>query len=313
MSIRTILAVGSIATDWLELPDGRKGETLGGSATYFLLAASRFAPVHVVGIVGSDFPEGGMELFREHASNLDDLQVVDGKTFRWGGRYHGDWENRTTLYTELGVFETFKPTVSPRNRKCSLIYLGNIQPSLQLSVLRQAENRKKEVICDTMNLWIETAKDELLKVLRQTDVLLLNESEVSLLAGVSDFVSAAHAVRELGPSRVVVKRGPKGSTLVSESETISINAFSVPKVVDPTGAGDSFAGGFVGALARGESIVEALMAGSAVASFCVEGFGLTGLQSISDEDLAHRMEVIRGESRSGLNSQGRLGKLSRSD
>ncbi|MEE9168041.1 MAG: PfkB family carbohydrate kinase [Candidatus Neomarinimicrobiota bacterium] len=296
MSARTILAVGSIAIDWLELPDGRERETLGGSATYFLLAASRFAPVHVVGIVGSDFPEAGMHLFKKHAANLDDLQVTHGKTFRWGGRYHGDWESRTTLFTELGVFETFRPALSPVNRKCDVIFLGNIQPSLQLDVLDQSENHGRVVVCDTMNLWIETTKDDLLKVLQLTDILLLNEQEASLLTGVSDLEEAVSAIQELGPSQVVVKRGSMGSFLVTGSEKTHIGAFPVKTVSDPTGAGDSFAGGFVGDLARGESIVEALMAGSAVASFCVEGFGVEGLIKIEEDELTHRINAIREKS-----------------
>jgi len=293
MSNKTILAVGSIAIDWLELPDGRKGETIGGSATYFLLAANRFAPVHVVGIVGTDFPEDGMQIFREHAANLDDLQIVDGETFRWGGRYHADREERTTLYTELGVFEEFRPVLSRENRKCPIIFLGNIQPALQLEVLRQAENSDRRIICDTMNLWIETTRDDLMKVIREIDVLLLNESEVFLLTGISSLVEAAHSILKMGPRHVVVKQGANGATLVNEAETIHSIAFPVTGVVDPTGAGDSWAGGFVGALASGESLTHALVAGSAIASYCVEGFGIEGFELISDDDLRQRMDFIR--------------------
>ena len=293
-----ILAVGSIAIDWLELPDGRKGETLGGSATYFTLAASLFAPVHVVGIVGSDFPREGMELFERYAANLDDLQIVDGKTFRWGGRYHSDWEERTTLFTELGVFEDFKPSLSQKNRKCQTLFLGNIQPSLQLEVLQQMEENDRRVVSDTMNLWIETTKDDLLRVLQQTDILLLNEGEASFLTGMSGMVDAGHRIREMGPEKVVVKQGSQGATVVQESGIIHTDVFPVSRVADPTGAGDAFAGGFVGALANGESLAEALVTGSAVASLCVEEFGIEGLQKMSRDDLMHRMDVIR--QRSGL-------------
>jgi len=293
MSTNSILVVGSIAIDWLELPNGRKGEVLGGSTTYFLILASRFAPVHVVGIVGSDFPEEGRKIFRDHASNLDDLQVVEGKTFRWGGRYHEDWEDRTTLYTELGVFETFNPILSSENRRCPTVFLGNIHPSLQLEVLKQIENNKKCVVCDTMNLWIQTTREDLLSVLQRINILLLNESEASLLTGISNLIDAAHRIRELGPEFVVVKQGSMGATLVSESEIIHSEVFPIKRIIDPTGAGDSFAGGFVGALAEEKSLSEALILGSTVASFCVEGFGIEGLMDISDEELQQRVDFLR--------------------
>lgn len=293
MSAKPILVVGSIAIDWLELPDGRKGEALGGSTTYFLLTASLFAPVHVVGIVGTDFPEEGMELFRQHAAGLKDLQIVEGKTFRWGGRYHADGEERTTLFTELGVFETFKPVLGSENRNRSIVFLGNIQPSLQLDVLKQIRGRQRRVVCDTMNLWINTARDDLMEVLKKTDILLLNESEAELLTGVSDIAEAAHAIMELGPGHVVVKQGPGGAALVNESERVHVDAYPVSPVVDPTGAGDCFAGGFVGALAKGSSLAEAVVAGTATASFCVEGFGIDGLLNIMDNDLVQRMDAVR--------------------
>ena len=293
MSINSVLVVGSIAIDWLELPDGRKGEVLGGSTTYFLLSSRFLARIHVVGIIGSDFPENGKKIFRDHAANLEDLQTIKGKTFRWGGRYHADWEDRTTLYTELGVFEQFKPVLSKENRKCPTIFLGNIHPSLQLDVLKQIEHGDKRIICDTMNLWIETTHEDLLEVLQRIDILLLNESEASLLTGISNLVDAAHRIREMGPEHVVVKQGPKGAILVSELETIHTGVFPVDKVIDPTGAGDSFAGGFVGSLARGDSLSDALVWGSAVGSFCVEGFGINGLQNISVKKIQERVDFIR--------------------
>ncbi|MFQ6616459.1 MAG: PfkB family carbohydrate kinase [Fidelibacterota bacterium] len=292
MASDSVVAVGSIALDWLEFSDGTKGDILGGSATYFTLAASLFAPVHLVGIVGTDFPSEGMDLLKERAANVDDLQVVEGKTFRWGGRYHEDWETRTTLYTELGVFEGFRPRLSPVNRQAPFVFLGNIQPSLQLEVLAQAENPDRTVICDTMNLWINTAREDLDRVLGQIDILLINDEEAGLLSGVSEIAESARKIMDMGPAVVVVKRGGKGSTLMGRKESFEVGAYGVSRVVDPTGAGDSFAGGLVGTLAGGGSLREALVAGSAVASFCVERFGIEGLKTLTLEDVKERMETI---------------------
>ena len=296
MSAKPILTVGSIAIDWLELPDGRKGEVIGGSATYFTMSAGRFAPVHVVGVVGSDFPQQGMDIYHEYAANTVDLQTKDGNTFRWGGRYHSDWERRTTLYTELGVFESFSPRLSTENRGCPFVCLGNIQPALQLSVLNQLGDRESLVICDTMNLWIETTRDDLLQVLRKTDILLLNENEARLLTGVFEIVDAANQIRSMGPDTVVVKQGSSGATLVDDSGAVHAGVYSIERIVDPTGAGDCFAGGFVAALASGKSMKSALVAGSATASFCVEGFGTEGMLNLTEETLQKRMDVVSDRS-----------------
>ncbi|MFQ6675988.1 MAG: PfkB family carbohydrate kinase [Fidelibacterota bacterium] len=293
MASHCVVAVGSIALDRLEFSDGTQGETLGGSATYFTLAATLFAPVRLVGIVGTDFPREGMDLLKERAASVDDLQVVEGKTFRWGGRYHADRENRTTLYTELGVFEGFRPRLSPVSRRCPFVFLGNIQPSLQLEVLGQAEHRDRTVVSDTMNLWISRAREDLDRVLKGTDILLINDEEAHLLTGVDDIVASARTIMQMGPRAVVVKRGGQGSLLVDKKEAVKVGAYPVPAVVDPTGAGDSFAGGFVGTLAGGGSLQEAAVAGSAVASYCVEGFGIEGLASVTLEEVKSRMERVR--------------------
>ncbi len=289
---KPVLVVGSIALDWLEMPDGQKGEVIGGSATYFTLAACKFSPVHVVGIVGSDFPKRGMALFRKHAANLDDLQVLEGKTFQWGGRYHEDWENRTTLFTELGVFERFQPRLSSANKKIKNVFLANIQPTLQLDVLNQIEDPDM-VVCDTMNLWIDIARESLEGVLERVDVLLVNDSESHLLTGETDPVTAAKEIINMGPETVVVKLGKQGAILVTASNVIRVGAYHVKIVKDPTGAGDSFAGGFVGGLASGLSMVEALVAGSSVASFCVEGFGTEGLEGVTMNSIKHRSQMIK--------------------
>lgn len=292
MTADAILTVGSIAIDWLEMPDGTKGEVLGGAATYFTLAASQFAPVHVVGVVGTDFPQEGHDLFKTHAANLDDLQVMDGKTFRWGGRYHENWENRTTLFTELGVFGDFKPVISEGNRRCSIVFLANIQPSLQLDVLEQME-APRLVITDTMNLWIDTALSDLHEVIAKTDILLLNDNEAEMLTGLSDPEEAGRELCRQGPQSVVVKLGSRGALLVEEERNVPVAAYQIDRVVDPTGAGDSFAGGLVGALAAGESLVSALITGSAVASFTVESFGPVELIDLDKQEIIRRMSIIK--------------------
>lgn len=292
MTANAILTVGSIAIDWLEMPDGTKGEVLGGAATYFTLAASQFAPVHVVGVVGTDFPQEGHDLFKTHAANLDDLQVMDGKTFRWGGRYHENWENRTTLFTELGVFGDFKPVISEGNRRCSIVFLANIQPSLQLDVLEQME-APRLVITDTMNLWIDTALSDLHEVIAKTDILLLNDNEAEMLTGLSDPEEAGRELCRQGPQSVVVKLGSRGALLVEEERNVPVAAYQIDRVVDPTGAGDSFAGGLVGALAAGESLVSALITGSAVASFTVESFGPVELIDLDKQEIIRRMSIIK--------------------
>jgi len=292
MTADAILTVGSIAIDWLEMPDGTKGEVLGGAATYFTLAASQFAPVHVVGVVGTDFPQEGHDLFNTHAANLDDLQVMDGKTFRWGGRYRENWENRITLFTELGVFGDFKPVISEGNRHCPIVFLANIQPSLQLDVLKQME-APRLVITDTMNLWIDTALSDLQKVIDKTDILLLNDNEAEMLTGLSDPEEAGRELCRQGPQSVVVKLGSRGALLVEEERNVPVAAYQIDRVVDPTGAGDSFAGGLAGALAAGESLVGALITGSAVASFTVESFGPVELIDLDKQEIIRRMSIIK--------------------
>ena len=293
MNPKTIVSVGSIALDWLELPDGTKGETLGGSLTYFTRSAGILAPVNIVGVVGTDFPKEGMNLFREYAASLEDLQIEEGKSFRWGGRYHDDWENRTTLYTELGVFETFSPKLSNSNKQSPLLYLGNIHPALQLDVLSQMASDDTVIVCDTMNLWINTTRGDLDKVLGRIDILLLNENEAELLTGIEQVPEAAQAIRTMGPKKIVVKQGGSGSTLISSDRDFHVDVYPIDKLMDPTGAGDSFAGGLMAALANGHSLEEGLIWATASASFCVEGFGLEGLSRMTPETFRERVEVVR--------------------
>lgn len=298
MTSEPILAIGSIALDYLELPSGQKGETLGGSLTYFTLAAGSLAPVHPVGIVGSDFPEEGMKLFAKYSINHDGIQVAEGKTFKWGGKYQSDWNTRETLYTELGVFENFNPELSKINKTCSYVYLGNIQPSLQTRILQQIISPKL-VVCDTMNLWIDNFKDDLMKVLSEIDILLINDSEVSLLMGVSDPFKAGRKILEIGPAAVVVKMGSHGSALIDKGNLVNVGVYPVKKVIDPTGAGDSFAGGFMGALSMGLSMVESMLWGTATASFCIEGFGTEAMRELTLTDIKERKDTVRAQHPAG--------------
>ena len=293
MKPQSIVAVGSIAVDWLELPDGTEGETLGGSATYFTRAAGSAASVNVVGVIGTDFPIEGTALFEKYGANLDDLQIKEGTSFRWGGRYHNNWEDRTTLYTELGVFETFNPSLCDENRRSSLFYLGNIHPTLQLAVVEQVVSEQPLIVCDTMNLWINTARKELDKLLSSVDVLLLNESEAALLTQTDDIASSVEAIRSSGPENVIIKRGGAGATLFTGDGATHVPVYPIERLADPTGAGDSFGGGFMAALANGHSFAEGIVWGTATASFCVEGFGLEGLERMNASLLEERIETVR--------------------
>lgn len=289
---KPIVAVGSIAVDWLELPDGTEGETVGGSLTYFTRAAGILAPVRLVGVIGTDFPKEGMEILNQYASSLEDLQIQEGESFRWGGRYHDDWEDRTTLYTELGVFESFSPKLSDANRQSPFLYLGNIHPALQLDVLSQMTPEGAVVVCDTMNLWINTTREQLRKVLERIDILLLNESEAELLAGTEGVSKAAELIRSMGPEHIVVKEGAAGSTLFSPDGGFHVDAYPIKRLADPTGAGDSFAGGFMAAVSQDRSYEEGLIWGTATASFCVEGFGLEGLERMTEKSFGDRVAVL---------------------
>jgi sugar/nucleoside kinase (ribokinase family) len=292
MNSQPVLIVGSIALDTIESPAGQRDSLIGGSATYATVAAGRSVPVHVVGVVGTDFPAVGMDLFQRYARDLTDLAIVEGKTFRWGGRYHANWDDRDTLFTELGVFDAFEPNLSTVNRKIPIQFLANIHPQLQLAVLRQSED-VQWVVVDTMNLWIDTTLEELHQVLKQAHVLLINESELWELTSKTRWEPALAAIRELGPRVVVVKQGSKGAFLMTEDETFRIGAYPATTVVDPTGAGDTFGGGFVAALARGESWDQALVRGSALASICVEGFGVEALLACSEKELQRRVAYLQ--------------------
>ncbi len=282
-----LLVVGSLALDTVQTPFSRVEEELGGSSTYISLSASYFAgPVHIVGVVGDDFPKKYLQLLENHNIDLNGLQVIEGgKTFRWSGKYHYDLNTRDTLFTELNVFENFNPVIPEHLRKSRYVCLGNIDPVLQLRVLDQLED-PKFVICDTMNYWIEGKKDELLKVLKRVNVLIINDSEARLLAHEPNLIKAAKIIRDLGVETLIIKKGEHGALLFCEETIFSAPAYPMETIVDPTGAGDTFAGGFSGYIYKTqdtskENIKRAVIYGSTMASFCVESFGVKGLENLS--------------------------------
>mgnify|MGYP001159397875 FL=1 len=288
----SILIVGSIAIDTIETPVEKKSNVLGGSTTYSLVASGKQSEVSIVGIVGNDFPSEGHTLYQSYASDLSDLKIAEGKTFRWGGRYHKNWDDRDTLFTELGVFSDFRPVLTESNKNRSHILLANIHPELQYSVILQNQNPDATIVIDTMNLWIETTLASLEKVLSASNILLINESEAFLLTNESDIKSAAHSLLRMGLEAVVIKKGSRGAELFSLTEHITVGAFPVRNVIDPTGAGDVFAGAFVASLANEDSKETALLNASASASISIESFGIEKLQSASNDEINDRINFL---------------------
>ena len=298
MNESSLLIVGSIGLDEIKTPFETKKNVIGGSTTYSLIAASNNISVSIVGIIGNDFPDYGHQIFQSKASNLDDLQVVEGKTFRWGGLYHENWDDRETLYTELGVFSDFQPILTKSNKNSSHIFLANIHPDLQKSVIEQNENNNAIIVVDTMNLWIDIAKDSLLDVLSKSNILLLNESEAYMLTDCDTLSDSASTILDMGLDYVVIKKGSYGLEFFSLEDHKIVGAYPVNQVVDPTGAGDTFGGGFISALASGLSKTDSLIYGSSLASLCVEGFGPEGILNVSDNEINRRINFLK----SALNS-----------
>ena len=287
----TILIIGSISLDTIENNRGKREDLIGGSTTYATVAAGRSVPVNVVGVIGNDFPDEGLKIYQRYANSLVDLECKEGNTFRWGGRYGENMDSRETLFTDLGVFSDFSPRLSTVNKNVSNVFLANIHPSLQLSVINQMAG-KHLIVTDTMNLWIETTKNKLLKVLKKSDILLINESEAELISGTNNIDRSAVQLQGLGPSTVVIKKGSSGVVLFHGEEKVSISAYPVKDVIDTTGAGDTFGGGFVSALASGGTFRDALIKGSALASICVEGFGVESLLEVNLEEIKKREKFL---------------------
>ena len=293
MSNNSILIVGSIAIDTVETPFEKQSNVLGGSTTYSLIASGKSLDISVVGIVGEDFPAEARALYNSYANDLSDLKTGDGNTFRWGGKYHANWDDRDTLFTELGVFMDFNPVLSESNKNRSHILLANIHPELQYSVISQNQNSDAVIVVDTMNLWIETTLHSLEKVLLSSNILLINESESFQLTNENNIKSAAEILLKMGPEIVVIKKGSKGAELFSLKEHIEVGAYPVKNVVDPTGAGDVFAGAFTASIADKESNEIALLQASASASISIESFGVERLQNATGQEINDRVNFLR--------------------
>ena len=296
-----LLVVGSVAFDAVRTPRGSVDRMVGGSATYFSVAASYFTQVRVVGVVGDDFEEEHHQVFRERGVCTEGLERVPGKTFFWSGEYSADLNDRRTLATELNVFASFQPKLPPHYRQTPYLFLGNIDPELQSLVQSQME-APRLVAGDTMNFWIEGKKKELAKTLRNIHILIINDSEARLLSGEWNLLKAARAIRTMGPHTVVIKRGDNGASVFQQGEVFSVPALPLEEVHDPTGAGDSFAGGFMGYLASrapdgGETpsnhLRRAVIYGSVMGSFAVERFGLERLRRLRREEIDGRFREFQ--------------------
>jgi sugar/nucleoside kinase (ribokinase family) len=293
----SVLITGSIALDSVKTPMEEHRDLLGGSASYASVAASFFVPVNLVGIVGTDFPKQYIELFKKHRINLEGLQVVEGKTFRWSGEYEWDLNKRRTLSVCLNVFETFQPRLPASYKKTPFVFLANISPQLQLHVLEQVE-QPKFIAADTMDLWIETQREPLLELLRKIDCIVLNDSEAREFTKETSLIKAGKKILQWGPKYVVVKKGEHGCLLFGGDVFFSAAAYPLEDIHDPTGAGDSFAGAFMGYLASigrvdHDALRKAVIYGSVLASYNVEAFSLGRLQTLTPQDIEQRYQIFK--------------------
>ena len=295
MDKTNISVVGSIALDSLKTSKGDYNNLLGGSATYFSIAAAKFVPTEVIGIVGSDFPKHCWEIFDTKNINSKNIIEASGDTFRWGGKYSDDYSSRETLFTELGVFEHFKPNIISSSTNQGILFLANIQPSLQLEVLNQMKNNVSLVVSDTMNLWIDLDIDGLHNVIKNSDIFLLNDEEAMQLTEESDLMDAGKQLLSKGPTMVIIKMGARGSMLITKNNIINIPCVPNINVFDPTGAGDSFAGGLIGYMAKygQDDMISAMLYASAIASFTVSGFGIDKIINLNLSEIKSRVEILR--------------------
>ena len=289
----SLLVVGSVAFDGVESPYGKVDRTLGGAATYFSVAASFFTPVHLVGIVGEDFTDLDAKIFRERKIDCEGLERAVGKSFFWAGKYSENLNERVTLTTELNVFADFKPKLPERYRASKYVFLANIAPDLQRDVLQQVKKRPKIAALDTMNYWIERSNEDLRETLRHVDILMINDAETRQLSSEHNLLRAAKHIFKMGPSTLVVKRGEYGAMMVDKRGVFCVPAFPLEEPHDPTGAGDSFAGGFMGYLAAAgdksdASLRRAMVYGSVMGSFTVEKFGLDRLKTLKRSEIHAR-------------------------
>lgn len=291
----SLVVVGTMAFDAIETPFGKSDKIIGGAATYIAWCASNFTPVKQISVVGGDFPESELQALADRQVDLAGVQIKkDEKSFFWSGKYHMDMNTRDTLDTQLNVLANFQPVVPDSYQDCEFLMLGNLVPAVQRSVIHQLKNRPRLIVMDTMNFWMETALDELKATIAMVDVLMVNDSEARQLSGDYSLVRAAASIMQMGPKYVIIKKGEHGALLFHENKVFFAPALPLEEVFDPTGAGDTFAGGFIGHLARTkdisfENMKTAIIIGSAMASYCVEKFGTQRLRELSKEDIANRL------------------------
>ncbi|MXO31759.1 MULTISPECIES: PfkB family carbohydrate kinase [Apibacter] len=295
-----LLAVGTVAYDAIETPFGKTDKILGGAATYIGLAASKLgAEVNLVSVIGGDFKPEYIEVFHKNSIGIEGIKKIeDGKTFFWSGKYHIDMNNRDTLITELNVLENFEPKIPDSQKNSEIVMLGNLHPAIQLSVLKQMTDKPKLVILDTMDFWMNTAWDSLLQIISKVDVLTVNDAEARQLSGEFSLVKAAKKIQSMGPKVVIIKKGEHGALLFNENKIFFAPALPLEDVFDPTGAGDTFAGGFAGYITQTadlsyENMKKAIIVGSALASFTVEKFGTEKLQELSSLEYENRLNEFK--------------------
>ena len=298
--IMKIVSVGTVAFDAIETPFGKTDKIVGGACTYISLSAAYFnnSP-HLISVVGEDFPNETIALFKERGINTEGLQIKNGeKTFFWSGKYHQDMNTRDTLDTQLNVLESFDPIVPNSYQDCDILMLGNLTPSVQMKVIKQMETRPKLIVLDTMNFWMEIAMEDLKKVIKEIDVLTINDEEARLLSGVHSLRKAAKIILEMGPKYLIIKKGEHGALLFGDNNIFYAPALPLEEVFDPTGAGDTFAGGFVGHLSScntidWEAMKKAIIVGSAMASFTVEKFGIEKLIELDKSQIEQRINEFK--------------------
>lgn len=293
----SLVIIGSVAFDAIETPFGKTDKIVGGAATYASLAASYFyKKVKIVGVVGEDFHQEDIQNFNDHGIDTEGLQIKKGeKSFFWSGKYHNDMNSRDTLVTELNVLGNFDPIIPENYQDCEFLMLGNLTPQVQQTVIDRMKNRPRLIVLDTMNFWMDIALDDLLAVIKNIDVLTINDAEARQLSGEYSLVKAAHKIMAMGPKYLIIKKGEHGALLFNEDQIFSAPALPLADVFDPTGAGDTFAGGFIGYLAQVDTInfnnmKNAIIFGSALASFCVEKFGTERIKNLSQEEIQARVQ-----------------------
>ena len=293
----SLVVTGTVAFDAIETPFGKTDKIVGGAATYACLAASYFYKnVKMVGVVGDDFPKEDIQSFQEHGISTEGLQVKAGeKSFFWSGKYHNDMNSRDTLATDLNVLADFDPILPESYQDCEFLLLGNLSPQVQQTTIQRLKKRPKLIVLDTMNFWMDIALDELLATLKLVDVLTINDAEARQLSGEYSLVKAAEKILQMGPSYLIIKKGEHGALLFHENQIFSAPALPLAEVFDPTGAGDTFAGGFIGYLAQVDTInfnnmKNAIIYGSALASFCVEKFGTERIKNLSEAEISARVK-----------------------